>query len=86
MTTVTSRRGSLPRGSRRAYWRAQVAAHEGSGLSGAAFCRRRGLRKGTLTFWRWTFAQEARGRRRARLRAHPARARAGVTLVRTDAR
>jgi len=40
MTTVTSRWGSLtesdPRGSRRAYWRAQVAAHEGSGLSGSA--------------------------------------------------
>jgi len=64
MTTVTSRRGWLtasdPRGSRRAYWLAQVAAHEGSGLSGAAFCRRRGLHEGTLTFWRWKFAQEAR--------------------------
>lgn len=64
MATVTARRGSAtasdPRRSRRAYWRAQMAAHEKSGLSVAAFCRQRGLRKGTLTFWRWKVAQEAK--------------------------
>jgi hypothetical protein len=53
-------KGTQGRRSRRGYWRAQVAAHVKSGLSVAAFCRQRGLRKGTLTFWRWKFAQEAR--------------------------
>jgi hypothetical protein len=66
MAMVTSRRGSAtasdPPRSRRAYWRAQVAAHAGSGLSVAALCHQRGLRKGTLTFWRWKFAQEAKAR------------------------
>src|SRR6266851_1365532 len=42
MATVTSGRRSQtasdPRRSRRAYWRGQVAAHERSGLSVAAFC------------------------------------------------
>ena len=47
------------RGSRRAYWRALLAAHRRSGLSLAAFCHQRDLRKGTLSFWRWKFAQEA---------------------------
>lgn len=63
MATATSRTraGTAPTapGSRRAYWRAVVATHQRSGLSLAAFCRRRGLRKGTLGFWRWTFAREA---------------------------
>jgi hypothetical protein len=49
-----------PRQSRREYWGAQVAAHAKSGLSVAAFCRQQGLRTGTLTFWRWKFAHEAR--------------------------
>ena len=53
MATVTSRQASktaagAPR-SRRPYWRAQVAAHQRSGPSVAAFCRQQGLRKGTLT-------------------------------------
>ena len=64
MAMVRSRQRSVraagSRGSRRAYWRGQMAAHERSGLSVAAFCRQHGLRKGTLSFWRWKFAQEAR--------------------------
>ena len=46
-------------GPRRAHWQAVVAAHKRSGLSLAAFCEQRGLRKGTLSFWRWKFAREA---------------------------
>ena len=49
-----------PGRSRRGYWRTQVAAHAKSGLSVVAFCRQHGLRPGTLTFWRWKFAHEAR--------------------------
>jgi len=46
-------------GSRRAHWQALVTAHERSGQTLAAFCQQRGLRKGTLSFWRWKFAREA---------------------------
>ena len=63
MATVTAAgraKAARPGRSRRGYWRAQVAAHAKSGLSVAAFCRQHGLRKGTLSFWRWKFAQEAR--------------------------
>ena len=62
MATVTARgRAKAARSgpSRRGYWRAQVATQARSGLSVAAFCRQHGLRKGTLSFWRWKFAQEA---------------------------
>lgn len=51
---------SVPRSARRAYWRRHVDAHRRSGLSQVAFCAQRGLRKGTLSFWKWKFAQEAR--------------------------
>jgi hypothetical protein len=51
---------SVPRSARRAYWRRQVDAHRRSGLSQVAFCAQRGLRKGTLSFWKWKFAREAR--------------------------
>ena len=61
MTKSRSVRASAPR---RAYWQALVAAHARSGVSVAAFCQRRGLRKGTLSFWRWKFAQEAKTARR----------------------
>jgi len=44
---------------RREYWRGLIEAHRRSGLSQAAFCRRRGLRKGTLSFWKWKLAREA---------------------------
>jgi hypothetical protein len=50
---------SSPPAPRREYWRGLVEAHRRSGLSQAAFCRRRGLRKGTLSFWKWKLAQEA---------------------------
>lgn len=61
------RAGTPPttRGARRAHWQALVAAQERSGLSLAAFCRQRGLRKGTLSFWRWKFARDARSGARA---------------------
>lgn len=54
------RAGLVPRSARRAYWRRHVEAHRRSGLSQAAFCAQRGLRKGTLSFWKWKFAREAR--------------------------
>ena len=55
------RKAAVPR-RRREYWQRQVEAQGQSGLSQATFCRRRGLRKGTFSFWKWTFAQEARAR------------------------
>jgi hypothetical protein len=56
---ATARRAGA-RAGRRAYWRRQVEAHRRSGLSQAAFCAQQGLRKGTLSFWRWKLAREAR--------------------------
>jgi len=50
---------AAPRAARREFWRRQVDAHRRSGLSQAAFCTGRGLRKGTLSFWKWKFAREA---------------------------
>jgi hypothetical protein len=44
---------------RREHWRALLEAQRRSGLSLAAFCRRRGLRPGTLSFWKWKLAREA---------------------------
>ncbi len=49
---------SSPRQSRREHWRALLEAQRRSGLGLAAFCRRRGLRKGTLSFWKWKLARE----------------------------
>jgi hypothetical protein len=40
---------SSPPQPRREYWRALVDAHRRSGLSQAAFCRRRGIPTGTLS-------------------------------------
>ena len=39
---------------------AQIEAHQQSGLSQVTFCRRRGLRKGTFSFWKWELTREAR--------------------------
>lgn len=51
---------------RREHWRALLEAQQRSGLNLAAFCRRRGLRKGTLSFWKWKLRHEAAvGGRRA---------------------
>ena len=80
-------RGVVPvssvRRPRREHWRALLEAQRRSGLSLAAFCRRRGVRNGTLSFWKWKLTHEAAadpaappGRtpgRAAGLRAHPAR-------------
>ena len=66
---------SSPRRSRE-YWLAQVEAHARSGLSQVAFCRRRGLRKGTFSFWKWKLTRDA-GARRGR--------RAALTLPPTEA-
>jgi hypothetical protein len=46
-------------GSARRYWQAQVEAQRRSGLSQAAFCRRRGFPKGTFGFWKWKLTHEA---------------------------
>ncbi len=51
---------SSPRQPRREHWRALLEAQRRSGLSLTAFCRRRGLRKGTLSFWKWKLAHEAK--------------------------
>jgi hypothetical protein len=48
-------------GSARRYWQAQVEAQRRSGLSQAAFCRRRGFPKGTFGFWKWKLTHEAGG-------------------------
>ena len=56
-------RGVVPvassRQSRREHWRALLEAQQRSGLSLAAFCRRRGVRTGTVSFWKWKLAREA---------------------------
>lgn len=58
-------RGVVPvsssRQSRREHWQALLEAQRRSGLGLAAFCRRRGLRKGTLSFWKWKLARDAEG-------------------------
>ena len=48
---------SSPRRSR-AYWQAQVEAHQRSELSQIAFCRQRRLREGTFSFWKWKLTRE----------------------------
>ena len=62
MATHRGNRTATAQRSRREYWQGQVEAQGQSGLSQAAFCRHRGLRKGTFGFWKWKFAQEARAR------------------------
>ena len=57
---------------RRDYWRGVVEACRRSGMSQAAFCRRRGLSSGTLGYWKCILAREARpGRSPARLEPKP---------------
>ena len=60
MAMAAGRAGSVssPRRSR-AYWQAQVEAHQRSGLSQGAFCRQRRLRTGTFSFWKWKLTREA---------------------------
>ena len=79
--------GSSPRRSR-AYWHAQVEALRRSGLSQVAFCRRRGLRTGTVSFWKWKLKREAgAGRpRRSAIARPPAAAPAFVPVQLTAAR
>ena len=43
---------------RREHWRALLEAQRRSGLSLAAFCRRRGVSAGTLSFWKWKLTHE----------------------------
>ena len=60
---MATRRGvpvSSPRQSRREHWRALLEAQRRSGLSLAAFCRRRDLRTDTLSFWKWKLTREAK--------------------------
>jgi hypothetical protein len=52
-------RVSISRRPRREHWQALLEAQRRSGLSLAAFCRRRGVHKGTLSFWKWKLAREA---------------------------
>ncbi len=50
---------------RREYWRALIEACRRSGMSQAAFCRRRGVPAGTLGYWKCILARERPGRRSA---------------------
>jgi hypothetical protein len=68
-----ARRAARPR---REYWRALLEACQRSGLSQAAFCRRRGIPPGTLGYWKCILAREA-GRTRV-----PAPAPAGPERLR----
>lgn len=69
--TTAGPRASSPT-ARWAQWRAVVAACERSGLSQAAFCRRRGIRPGTLAFWKYTLKHAAAaGPRRAATKPPP---------------
>jgi hypothetical protein len=53
--------GSKPaRQPRREYWRALLEECRRSGLTQAAFCRRRGISPGTLGYWKCLLAREAR--------------------------
>jgi transposase len=45
---------------RREYWRALLEEFRRSGLTQAAFCRRRGIPPGTLGYWKCILAREAR--------------------------
>jgi hypothetical protein len=47
-----------PLGSRREYWRTVVDEWRRSGLGQSEFCRRRGLRAGTLAWWKHTLARQ----------------------------
>lgn len=73
MATATTGVGPATGSARRRYWQAQVEAQRRSGLSQAAFCRRRGFRKGTFGFWKWKLTREADGDRRhgVALMTHP---------------
>ena len=51
--------GGFARRPRREHWRALLEAQRRSGLSLAAFCRQRGVRTGTLSFWKWKLTHEA---------------------------
>jgi len=44
---------------RQDYWRALLEECRGSGLSQAEFCRRRGLARRSLSFWKHKLAREA---------------------------
>ena len=50
-----------PPESRREYWRTVLDEWRRSGLGQREFCRRRGLRAGTLAWWKHTLAPEADG-------------------------
>jgi hypothetical protein len=47
-----------PLGSRREYWRTVVDEWRRSGLGQSEFCRRRGLRAGTLAWWKHMLARQ----------------------------
>lgn len=53
-------RARRPTRPRREYWRALLEECRRSGLSQAAFCRRRGIPPGTLGYWKCLLAREAR--------------------------
>lgn len=57
---------------RRAHWQALIEACRRSGLSQAEFCRRHGIRPGTLAFWKHTLGQAAGTARPGARRGRPA--------------
>lgn len=46
---------------KRRFWRAQIRAWERSGLTQAAFCRRRGLSRSLFGYWKQQLAVAVRG-------------------------
>jgi hypothetical protein len=55
-----ARRATRPR---REYWRALIEECRRSGVSQAAFCRRRGIPPGTLGYWKCILGRESRRNR-----------------------
>lgn len=71
-----------PAMSRRDYWRALLEECHASGLSQTEFCRQRGIKRRSLSFWKWKVSHEAgAGRPRRRVfvpvRVIPTRRRSG---------
>jgi hypothetical protein len=48
-----------PEMSRRDYWRALIEECSASGLSQADFCRQRGIKRRSLSFWKWKLSRKA---------------------------
>lgn len=64
----------------RGEWTKRVAEWTESGLSGAEFAAKAGLKEATLRHWKWQLGRERRERRERRARKRPAAAAAFVEV------